>query len=104
MDKEKQRKRDLGISFEGKGAPSSIVSRLQPRKRVTRGTDECALEEFLSEGHVLLFSEFRKGGCTASPGVAQQFDQITRNMLTSARSMHVAACLIRAELGLPDLT
>ncbi|MGH8052508.1 MAG: hypothetical protein ACREP4_01060 [Stenotrophomonas sp.] len=114
LDKEKQRKRALVLSMDGKDVPSSVVSRLQPGKRMNRGiaqsehqcraTEDVPMERFLNEEHVVLYAEFRKSGCTASPGVTQQFDQITRDMLANARSTQVVATLIRAQLGLPDLT
>ncbi|MNV08380.1 hypothetical protein D3C71_988440 [compost metagenome] len=62
------------------------------------------MEKFLNDDHVVLYAEFRKSGCAPSPGVTLQFDQITRDMLANARSTQVVATLIRAQLGLPDLT
>jgi len=61
------------------------------------------MEKFLNDEHVVLYAEFRKSGCTASLGVMQQFDQITKDMLANARSTKVVATLIRAQLGLPEL-
>lgn len=114
MDKEKQRKRALVLSYGDQDASPSVVSRLQPRKRTTRGiaqseqqcraTEDAPMERFLNDEHVVLYAEFRKSGCNPSQGVTQQFDQITRDMLSSARSTQVVATLIRAQLGLPDLT
>lgn len=113
LDKEKQRKRALILSLEGRDAPSSVVSRLQPRGQGAQGiaygehhcraTDEATMEKFLNDEHVVLYAEFRKSGCAASSGVMQQFDQITKDMLANARSTKVVATLIRAQLGLPEL-
>ncbi len=57
----------------------------------------------LTPEHVVLYAEFRRGRGTPTPGVVKQFDQITRDMLTQARSTHVVASMIREELGLPEL-
>ncbi len=62
------------------------------------------MERFLNDEHVVLYAEFRKSRGNPSPGVVQQFDQITRDMLANARSTQVVATLIRAQLGLPDMT
>jgi len=61
------------------------------------------MAKFLNDEHVVLYAEFRKSGCTASPGVRQQFDKITKDMLANARSTKVVATPIRAQLGLPEL-
>ncbi len=57
----------------------------------------------MNSDHAVLYAEFRQGRGEPTPGVLRKFDQITRDMMTHARSEHVLAALIRAELGLPEL-
>lgn len=64
---------------------------------------ETSMDKDLTPDHIVLYAEFRKGRGTPSPGVVTQFDQITKDMLAQARSTHVVATMIRAELGLPEL-
>ncbi len=61
------------------------------------------MEKDLTDDHGVLNAEFRKSRGTPTPGVVQQFGQITKDMVAQARSTLVVASLIRAELGLPDL-
>lgn len=61
------------------------------------------MEKYLTEDHVVLYAEFRKSNGTPSPGVIEQFDMITRDMMANARSTQVIATLMRATLGLPEL-
>jgi len=114
LEKEKQRKRALVLSFEGKERPKAAgEQRLQPRRRSASGiaqrehqcrvTEAADMEKYLTEDHVVLYAEFRKSNGTPSPGVIEQFDMITRDMMANARSTLVVATLIRAQLGLPEL-
>jgi len=113
LEKEKQRKRALVVSIGGNDAQPPVVSRLQPRtagdrvialgEHQRRDPEDEGMEKLLNPEHVVLYAEFRKGGCKPSAGVIEQFDQITKDMLTSARSTQTVASLIRADLGLPEL-
>lgn len=111
LKKEKQSKRALVLSFGNEVAPGGFHP-LRPDQNARSGRSgggirqpaaETSMEKDLTDDHVVLYAEFRKSRGTPTPGVVQQFDQITRDMLTQARSTQVVATLIRAELGLPEL-
>lgn len=108
--KAKQSKRALVLSFGNEVAPGGFHP-LRPNQNARSGRSgggirqpaaETSMEKDLTDDHVVLYAEFRKSRGTPTPGVVQQFDQITRDMLNQARSTHVVATMIRAELGLPE--
>lgn len=112
MKKEKQSQRALVLSFGSEVAPGGFRP-VHPDQDAGSGTPdgrehcrraaETSMEKELTPDHVVLYAEFRKGRGMPSTGVVKQFDQITKDMLTQARSTHVVATMIRAELGLPEL-